>query len=755
MAKRRKPRLKLKVIADSGESIVDLSKKKSIVGDKYTIISKDKLKADHKLVSSYQKVRNLEYNGAPIVDMNFPIQTLIFKSIKQRRPAFNSNEHYLKTYSTCKFPQGKMLVILPQSLWASLKSVINRYVIDVAREGYFAEVHTVENAAAPNIKQLINSRPCKGVLLVGNVAPAFYKHENSKFPCDLYYMDKNGGWQQENGEANTFKNHTGDVDPEIWLGRLFTPTDEGNDIHMLQEYFNRNHSYRTGGKAPRRDALAFVDDDWSGYPKKIKKAWKGLPNSFQSNVNAAVRWPTNDKVYLFQGDEYVRYDTGEGEMDTGYPKKISAGWTGFPAQFDAGIDAAVAWPGDKKLYFFKGDSYIRYDVPSQKVDAGYPKKISAGWPTLPASFKSGIDAANLWPNGKIYFFKGNRYLRYDTTANKMDPGYPKLIAGNWNGFSEEFENQVTAAATFPNGNAYYFSDNMYIRYNTTTFEVSKGFDDCGFDKMFSPSRIKVYTHPNETQATNYKNEIKKIRSWVQLCAHSGTQSHSFSADPPGGSVNSTYLRDTRPPKAYFYNLFCCSSGRFTTPNYIAGWYIFDKAGGFQCEGLSAVASAKTGSMLHFEDFYEPMGQGKDIGPAYLNWWKERGATHDDGEIYWFYGLTLLGDPTLTWTKGCTPTPISPDDGEVFSHFPRQIQLRWKPVPLSGVKYDVEIDAKGAINAGQWAAQNCKSWLLRTHISGTSFNHNFVGAQPGRWRVRTRIGNKLSPWCEWQYFRFTR
>ena len=49
--------------------------------------------------------------------------------------------------------------------------------------------------------------------------------------------------------------------------------------------------------------------------------------------------------------------------------------------WNAGFDTAVNW-GNGKVYIFKGDEYVRYDIVSDRVDGGYPKPIATNWPGL-------------------------------------------------------------------------------------------------------------------------------------------------------------------------------------------------------------------------------------------------------------------------------------------------------------------------------------------------------------------------------------
>lgn len=89
-----------------------------------------------------------------------------------------------------------------------------------------------------------------------------------------------------------------------------------------------------------------------------------------------------------------------------------------------------------------------------------------------------------------------------------------------------------------------------------------------------------------------------------------------------------------------------------------------------------------------------------------------------------------GYRTFSYTTGfklATPIPISPTNGTHFYNYPRTTTLTWKPVP--GAKsYKVERQ----YYFGSWYPYGD----VTTTVSWYTFN--FVGAQPGRWRV-TAIG----------------
>jgi hypothetical protein len=187
-------------------------------------------------------------------------------------------------------------------------------------------------------------------------------------------------------------------------------------------------------------------------------------------VAPSAVWP-NGKVYLFKGKQYLRYDVASDKTDPGYPVAIAGNWNGFPANFTDGVDAGVVWTTGK-AYFFKDSQYVRFDLPSDQVDPGYPAAISANWHGL---WSENIDAALVWPNGKAYFFKGSEYMRFDIAHDTVDPGYPAPIAGNWPGMPAEFASGIDEAVVWNNGKAYFFKDSQYVRYDIAADRVDPGY----------------------------------------------------------------------------------------------------------------------------------------------------------------------------------------------------------------------------------------------------------------------------------------
>ena len=96
----------------------------------------------------------------------------------------------------------------------------------------------------------------------------------------------------------------------------------------------------------------------------------------------------------------------------------------------------------------------------------------------------------------------------------------------------------------------------------------------------------------------------------------------------------------------------------------------------------------------------------------------------------------------------TPLLISPQDGQVFSNYPRTTTLTWQPV-TGATKYMIETRYYQGITYG-WSTPY-------QHITtDTSYTFGFVGMQPGCWRVQAvdDSGAYLaSNYSEWRTFRY--
>jgi hypothetical protein len=213
------------------------------------------------------------------------------------------------------------------------------------------------------------------------------------------------------------------------------------------------------------------------------------------------------KAYLIRGDRYLRYDVVSDQIDVGYPKALTDGWGGLGGTgFEDGVDTAIDL-GTGKLYLFKGPDYLRIDQQRNQVDTPV-RSIAEAWGGFAeAGFADGLDAAVNWGNGKAYFFRGDSYIQYDIAGDQVDDGHPQPIAGNWPGFDEAgFGDGVDAAINWGNGKVYFFRGDVYLRYSVgvavdegypqAIVDGWPGFGDAGFADAVDAAWIKLTTTPS-------------------------------------------------------------------------------------------------------------------------------------------------------------------------------------------------------------------------------------------------------------------
>ncbi len=120
--------------------------------------------------------------------------------------------------------------------------------------------------------------------------------------------------------------------------------------------------------------------------------------------------------------------------------------------------------------------------------------------------------------------------------------------------------------------------------------------------------------------------------------------------------------------------------------------------------------------------------------------------------------SIYSTPSPWWTfsyntkpQMATPTQTNPVNNEIFGHYPRTLTLSWKMVPAAA-GYKLEIAFCDATRT------TCSPYppVTITDPLKSDYTFDFVGAQPGKWRVTT-LGGSLyrdSSASAWRWFSFT-
>eukprot|EP00795_Rhopilema_esculentum_P007838 gene7838-13715_t len=191
--------------------------------------------------------------------------------------------------------------------------------------------------------------------------------------------------------------------------------------------------------------MYIVNDDKSYILDRYLRSKKGpIPTSELfgglKRIDALFKRQWDHKLVAFSGNKYYVF---EDTKLVGGPYYISDGFKGLPANF-ADVKAAFVWPGNNQLYIFKDAQYWRFSrIQSQdkyRLDFYYPRKTRNAWRGVPEDF----DSVLAWRYDKVYFFKGDRYYRFNNRRFRVEYGYPRSVWEDWSGCPSQLA--VTGAA---------------------------------------------------------------------------------------------------------------------------------------------------------------------------------------------------------------------------------------------------------------------------------------------------------------------
>ncbi len=663
-------------------------------------------------------------------------------------------------------------ILVDEVLYPQVIDKLNQYVTDLESEGYTIHVSTISGGSPQEIKDWMTLRysdGSEGFVFVGDITAAWAEVSGDQFPSDLFYMDLDGEWLDSNSDG-VYETHTagtGDMAPEVYIGRLYAHTlNYDTEANMVNGYFTKAHDYRVGQISLPWNSLEYVEEDWWSMSVNLDLVYNDSVTRFDYG------YYTTGANYLDQLDNSQHFVTVcahsySGGHHFGTRPTESAVYTHVyvnsptvrPAKLLMGSDDGIrVWLNGSHIY--TNDRYGGWTADEFETDlvlqAGWNKllcKVSQGggdfnlsaritdpsYDTFtdleyqvndPSIFQPEAEYIRGWlMNGFHQDISGNfwNYLTTNylsVTESSINPTDREVMGGKtWTAvnsagsfvdmsahddqdygatyaFVRVYSEAVQTcqlwmgyddgARVWLNGTEV-LNDNIYngieadeTKINVTLnagenrllIKVSQWLGSHRFSSRFcqtdgsqvsglsydpTPSPISyigswlingpyVNSDLNTRLTTDYlggeevvtpsEGDIAPLNNWERYIGEGSPNNFNAYYDLAGDWVYSSTIQERNPP-VLFYNLFSCGPGRFTDDNYLAGAYIFNTT-----TSLITIASAKSGSMLNFQDFTGPLSEpNKTLGQAMLDWFQAQ-APFELWEQEWYYGMVLNGDPTL-------------------------------------------------------------------------------------------------------------
>lgn len=176
---------------------------------------------------------------------------------------------YLRTVTaqTCGSDAEKVVLLVEEEINSDISTSLSTFQADLEAEGYVVEIWLISGGTAADIRNDLKTEYTSGDLVgaicIGDIPTGWMDTGFGEYPVDVFLMDMNGTWNDPDSDG--LYESASNEGPEIWVGRL-TPNymTYGGASEMLNDYFAKNHAYRTG--------TLFLPDRGLGY----EEAFTGL-----------------------------------------------------------------------------------------------------------------------------------------------------------------------------------------------------------------------------------------------------------------------------------------------------------------------------------------------------------------------------------------------------------------------------------------------------------------------------------------------
>ncbi|RLI73274.1 hypothetical protein DRO91_03255, partial [Candidatus Heimdallarchaeota archaeon] len=167
---------------------------------------------------------SLSVSEATIRDSQYQPSTLSTVPIITLQPTSNALE---------KAQQPVVRILVHPDLWqnTTIQNAVVEYQQDLNDQGFNALLYTSAVGSAETLRALFqswySSENLEGVVLIGQYPQAYFHHDEvpnyypaETFICDLFLTDLDGVWEDLDPVDGVYDSHTGEIHPEIYLGRI-------------------------------------------------------------------------------------------------------------------------------------------------------------------------------------------------------------------------------------------------------------------------------------------------------------------------------------------------------------------------------------------------------------------------------------------------------------------------------------------------------------------------------------------------------
>jgi hypothetical protein len=182
------------------------------------------------------------------------------------KPAYFSQPQNFK--SNLELLKGSISILVDQDLYSKIDTSLDLYIQDLQGEGYSVYLQKILGGTPAEIKTWIIERynvGSEGFVFIGDITAAWAEVSGSVFPCDLFYMDLDGTWldQDSDGDYEVHNSGAGDMGPEVYVGRIYASTlNYDTEENMVNDYLLKAHDYRIGELTQDWRGLEYIDEDW-------------------------------------------------------------------------------------------------------------------------------------------------------------------------------------------------------------------------------------------------------------------------------------------------------------------------------------------------------------------------------------------------------------------------------------------------------------------------------------------------------------